>query len=213
METKHYLARLHTLAHMIDRGQLLEWSEDASGADGDQKLRLTIEVSQPMFWKTFNELGLDTVRPGSGRPRPGNSEGVRRGAAEVDESAAGSLGLVANEQAHCRPDAREDSQRRSERLTTLIATVPHEDGLELLDENAGDPWEGPLAPRLRSLLPRSRRTRGDRPLRRAHPERIGGVGLAMPGGLTHPATPARPGRSPPAPARACWAPPAAPSPW
>ena len=43
------------------------------------------------------------------------------------------------------------------------------------------------------------------PLDRAlGPQReIGGVGLAMAGGLTHPATPARPGRSPPAPARAC----------
>ncbi len=89
METKHCLARLHTLAHMIDRGQLLEWSEATSGSDGDQRLRLTIEVNHALLWRTFNELGADAVRPGSGDPRPRNSGVVLRGAGEVDGAAAG----------------------------------------------------------------------------------------------------------------------------
>ena len=44
MEPKHYLARLHTLAHMIERGQLLEWKEEDRHYDGSHVPRVVIEV-------------------------------------------------------------------------------------------------------------------------------------------------------------------------
>jgi hypothetical protein len=62
MERKHYLARLHVLAHMIDRGQILEWSEEHRAYDGEHVMRVVIEVDQPTFWRTFQELAPERRR-------------------------------------------------------------------------------------------------------------------------------------------------------
>ena len=51
-----YLARLHTLAHLIDRGSEFEFREDIKGWGPKPILELTVQVDQAEFWRLFTEL-------------------------------------------------------------------------------------------------------------------------------------------------------------
>jgi hypothetical protein len=54
---KHdYLARLHTLAHLIERGSEFKFREDIKGWGPEPVLEFTIQIDQAEFWALFTEL-------------------------------------------------------------------------------------------------------------------------------------------------------------